>query len=117
MNHEKDIDLKLLTSYVFQNKLKRWDGLYKRHLSEILLNIDADHILEAEDWIQKAIEANKNHGVMFELGLCHHVWAEIFRRKGDQAKAREKLGKATEILEECGADGWVEKYEKELAEL
>ncbi len=30
-------------------------------------------------------------------------------------KARENLGKAIEILEGCGADGWVEKYEKELA--
>jgi len=27
----------------------------------------------------------------------------------------ENLGKAIEILKECGADGWVEKYEKELA--
>jgi class 3 adenylate cyclase/tetratricopeptide (TPR) repeat protein len=117
MNHEKDIDLKLLTSYVLQTKKKRWDGLFKRHLSEILLNIDDDHIQEAEDWIQKAIEADKNHGVMFNLGLCHYVWAEISKRKGDRFKAREKLGKATEILKECGADGWVEKFEKELAEL
>ena len=30
-------------------------------------------------------------------------------------KARENLGKAIEILKECGADGWVNKYEKELA--
>ncbi len=28
---------------------------------------------------------------------------------------RWNLGKAIEILKECGADGWVEKYEKELA--
>jgi hypothetical protein len=26
-----------------------------------------------------------------------------------------KLNKAIEIFRECGADGWVEKYEKELA--
>jgi len=29
--------------------------------------------------------------------------------------AKENLNKAIEILKECGADGWVEKYEKELA--
>jgi hypothetical protein len=32
-------------------------------------------------------------------------------------KAKENLNKAIEIMEECGADGWVEKYEKELAKL
>jgi hypothetical protein len=27
--------------------------------------------------------------------------------RGDQSKAKEKLGKAIDILKECGADGWV----------
>jgi hypothetical protein len=31
--------------------------------------------------------------------------------------ARENLARAIEILSECRADGWVEKYEKELAAL
>jgi hypothetical protein len=35
--------------------------------------------------------------------------------KGDQSKAKENLNKAIDILKECGAEGWVEKYEKELA--
>jgi len=33
------------------------------------------------------------------------------------SKAKENLNKAIEIFTECGADGWVDKYEKELAEL
>jgi len=41
----------------------------------------------------------------------------LFKRKGDRLKAQENLGKAIEILKECGADGWVEKYEKELGTL
>ena len=45
------------------------------------------------------------------------LYGELFKRKGDQSKARETLGKSIEILKECGADGWVEKYEKELAKL
>ena len=45
------------------------------------------------------------------------TYAEIYQRKGDTAKARENLSKAIEILKECGADGWVKKYKKELAEL
>jgi len=41
----------------------------------------------------------------------------ILLEKRDGLKARENLGKAIEILKECGADGWVEKFEKELAVL
>jgi hypothetical protein len=29
--------------------------------------------------------------------------------------ARENLSKAIEMLKECGADGWVERFAKELA--
>jgi hypothetical protein len=48
------------------------------------------------------------------LGKDYALYAELFRRRGDRLKAQENLGKAIEILEECGADGWVEKYQKEL---
>jgi len=41
----------------------------------------------------------------------------LFKRKGDLPKARERLNKGIEIFKECGADGWVERYEKELAPL
>jgi hypothetical protein len=40
-----------------------------------------------------------------------------FKRKEDFPKVKENLTKAIEIFKECGADGWVEKYEKELAAL
>jgi hypothetical protein len=51
---------------------------------------------------------------MFNLGKDYALYADLFKRKGDRLKAQENLGKAIEILKECGADGWVEKYEKEL---
>ncbi len=35
----------------------------------------------------------------------------------DRVKAQGSLGKAIDILRQCGADGWVEKYERELAVL
>jgi len=41
----------------------------------------------------------------------------LFKRKGDLPKAKENLSKAIEIFTECGTDGWVEKYEDELAAL
>jgi hypothetical protein len=42
---------------------------------------------------------------------------ESHKRKGEPSRAKETLNKAIEIFKECGADGWVERYEKELAEL
>jgi hypothetical protein len=55
--------------------------------------------------------------MMFHLGKDYAVYSDLFKRRDDRSKARENLGKAIEILKECGADGWVEKYEKELARL
>ncbi|MBL7177227.1 MAG: hypothetical protein ISS66_15495 [Desulfobacteraceae bacterium] len=56
-------------------------------------------------------------GMDYWLGRTHAVYANVYKEEGDQPKAKENLNKAIEILKECGADGWVEKYEKELAEL
>jgi len=115
MNNEKDIDLKLLYIYEAENKLKFLDGSMPRYIGEILLNIDDQHVNEAEDWIKKAIEADNRNGMMWYLGRDYALYAEVFRRKGDQSKTKENLNKAIEIFKECGADGWLEKYEKELA--
>ena len=54
---------------------------------------------------------------MFNLGRDCALYADLFKRKGDRFKAQENLGKAIEIFKECGADGWVEKAEKELTTL
>ena len=42
--------------------------------------------------------------------LCVHI------PRGETDTAYQ-LNKAIEIMKECGADGWLERYEKELAEL
>ncbi len=117
MNNEMDIDLESLYHYENENKGKWLDGPLKRDIGEILLNIDNQHMDEAEDWIKKAIEADNRNGMIWYLGRDYALYAELFKRKGDQSKARENLNKAIEILKECGADGWVEKYEKELTSL
>ena len=117
MNNEKNIQLGLLSDYVEKNKLKLYDGQIRRYTGEILLNIDDQHMSDAESWIQKAIEMDERNGVMFELGMDFALYAELFRRKEDRSKAKEKLAKAINIFKECGADGWVEKYEKKLSAL
>jgi len=117
LNKEKNVDLESLYAHLRNNKVRAFEGWIKRYIGEILLNIDDQHLSESENWIQKAIEADQRNRMMFHLGKDYALYAELFKRKGDRLKARENLGKAIEIFKECGADGWVEKYEKELAVL
>jgi tetratricopeptide (TPR) repeat protein len=117
MNNERDIDLKSLYGYATENKLKLYDGCIRRIIGEILLNFGDREMPEAEDWIKKAIREHKSNGMKWHLGMDCVLYAELFKRRGDKSGAKEKLARAIDILTECGADGWVEKYEKELAEL
>ena len=55
--------------------------------------------------------------MMFDLGKNHALYAELLKRKGDLSGAKENLNTAMEILKECGADGWVKKYQEELAKM
>jgi class 3 adenylate cyclase/tetratricopeptide (TPR) repeat protein len=115
MNSDKALNLDTLNEYVEQNKVKLFEGHMKRGIGEILMNIDDDRIVESEHWIQKAIESDQRNRMMFHLGQDYALYAKLFKRKGDRPKAQENLGKAIEILKECGADGWVTKAEKELS--
>jgi tetratricopeptide (TPR) repeat protein len=117
MNREKDVDLDSLYTCSRNNKANVYEGWIQRYIGEILLNIDDQHLFEADHWIQKAIEADQRNQMMFHLGKDYALYAELFKRKGDRPKARENLGKAIEIFKECGADGWVEKGEKDLSSL
>ena len=117
MNNEKNIDLETLYRYEKDNKIKIYEGSMAKYVGGIILNIDDQNMFEAEGWIKKAIEADCRNGMMWHLGRDYAFYAELFKRRGDQSKAKENLNMAIEILKECGADGWVEKYEKELEAL
>jgi len=115
MNNEKKVDLETIYTHISENKIKTYDGWMRRLLGEILLNMDENHLSDAEDWICQAIDADQRNGTMFFLAKDYAVYADLFKRKKDIPKAKETLTRAIEIFKECGADGWVEKYEKELA--
>ena len=115
LNKEKDVNLESLYAHSKNNKVKAAEGWIQSYIGEVLLNIDDQHISEADHWIQKAIEADQRNRMMFHLGKDYALYADLFKRKGDRSKARQNLGRAIEIFKECGADGWVEKGEKELA--
>ncbi len=117
MNYEKDVQLEPLYNYERENRTKIYEGLMPRHIAEILFYLDDQNISEAESCIKTAIDADDRNGMMWHLAGDYAVYAELFKRKGDLPKAKKNLNKAIEIFRECGADGWVEKYEKELATL
>jgi predicted ATPase/class 3 adenylate cyclase len=117
MTDKERINLKAIYEYEAMCKAKYIKGTMQYYIAEILLNIDDQHIPEAEDWLRKAIETNKRNDMRWNLGRSYNGFADLFKRKGDKSKAKEKLNKAIKILKECGADGWVEKYEKELTDL
>ena len=117
MINPKEFDLEALYALSRNNKLKVVQGWISSFIGATLLNLDEGHLSEAEAWVQKAIEEDQRNGMRFLLGRDYSLYAEWFKRKGDRSKARENLGRAVEIFKVCGADGWVEKVEKKLAEI
>ncbi len=117
MNGEQGVDLESLCRDAINIKPKLFEGWIRRYLSEIFLNIDDQHIAEAQHWIEEAIEADRRNGMRWHLARDYAVYAELFKRKGDKEKARQQLGKAIDVYKECGADGWVTRAEEELAKL
>ena len=79
--------------------------------------IDDQHLSEAEMWAKKAIEVDKGNGTMWSLGSDYASYAELFKRRDDLPRAKQNVNKAIGIFRECGADGWIEKYENELVAL
>jgi tetratricopeptide (TPR) repeat protein len=117
LNNDQDIKLTEIFEYYENINVKVAKGWAARHVAEVLLNRDDQHISESEDWVEKAIEVDTKNCTMWSLGGDYAFYADLFKRKGDQSKAKEKLIKAIEIFKEGGADRWAEKYEKELAAL
>jgi hypothetical protein len=88
-----------------------------RYIGEILLNKDDKHISDAEHWFKEAIETDNRNGMRWFLAGDYALYAEIAKQKGDKLHTKQNLQKAIEIFKECGADGWVKKYQKDLAGL
>ena len=114
---EKDVDLTTLRTIAEREKMKSYEGSVCRFMGDILLNLGSSHFSESEQWIQKAIDVDTRNGMRFYLGLNHALYGNLFDSQGNRVKAQYEYGKAIEIMQECGADGWVEKYERELTEL
>jgi len=115
--HEKDINIDLLHRYMEENKIKALEGPMALWISQIFLNVDEPDFQIAENWLQKAIGADQKNKQKWNLGRDYSIYAELFKRKKENVEAKKCLSQAIELYQECGADGWVKKYQKELAEI
>jgi class 3 adenylate cyclase/tetratricopeptide (TPR) repeat protein len=116
-NNEQDINLSKLFEYYHNINVKVAKGWAARYIAEILLNLDNRHLSAAEDWIRKAFEADESNGTRWSLACDYALAADLHKRKGDLPKAKENLNKAVKIFKECGAEGWQNKAEEQMAAL
>ncbi len=112
---KSDYDLDFLSQYVTTNKLCVYDGLTKRYIGEIMTYLD--DVEKAEYWLEQAIQSHQKNEMRYHLAGDYVVRSAACVRQGNSREAREYLIRAIDIFRECGAEGWVEKYKKELAEL
>jgi len=115
--HDRDINLGEIFDHYVSNKMKPYKGFIARSIADIMLHLDEDHLSNAETWIKKALDTDNRNGTRWQLAKDHALYAEWFKKKGDNKRAKEKLVKAVDYFKECGADGWVTRAEKSLAEL
>jgi tetratricopeptide (TPR) repeat protein len=117
IGQSENINKEILYQYYNRNRVNLYGGLLSRYFAEILTKSGNQNLTEAEEWIEKAIEADRKYEMQFYLAKDYALYAELHKHKGDLSAAKDHLGKAIEIFKQCGADGWVEKYEKELVSL
>jgi len=117
LRHDQDVELAELLSDYQTNKFAFCEGCMARNIGDILLRIDDHHFSDAGLWFQKAIKADSRNRMRWQLAMDHALYADWFKREGELLGAKQQLTRAIDLFKECGADGWVSKYEKELAAL
>ncbi len=115
MRGEKDIDLNRCYDYAACNRLRINEGCIRRYVAEILLNMQNQEVSQAQNWIEKAIEADTKNFTRWNLAKDYELYGELFRRRGNKPRANENLEEAIKIFKECGANGWADRVEKNLA--
>jgi class 3 adenylate cyclase/tetratricopeptide (TPR) repeat protein len=114
---KRDVELASLRTVAERNRIRLLESWICRWLGEIFLNLGGSHVDEAEQWVRKSIEVDVRNGMRLSLATNYGLYAKFFKQQGDKSRAREELGKAIDLFKECGADGWVRKYEEEMAKL
>ncbi|MBU2647496.1 AAA family ATPase, partial [bacterium] len=86
-------------------------------IADILFRMNDHNKSETAEWFQKTIEMNSRNNTNFYLAQSHYLYSDFLKQHDNPSLAREQMHKAIETMQACGADGWVERYEKELADM
>jgi class 3 adenylate cyclase/tetratricopeptide (TPR) repeat protein len=84
-------------------------------MADIYLHRNKGRMDKAESWIKRAVETSEQNRMPWDLARAYALYGEFFQKKGDPTQAREKLNKAIDLMRSIGADGWVKRYEEDLA--
>src|SRR3989339_145184 len=117
INGRHQINLDEFRNYVRETKVKTTEGLGRYYLAQAFMLSGQAGMEEAEVWIREAIDADTRNGMRWNLARDYELYADFFKKKGDIQGAKEQLTKALDLFRECGADGWVTRTEKALAEI
>ena len=118
MSGRNEVDLQSFREHVSSNRMKICEGMMARSIGELLLQRDADFRPEAEAWIRKAMEADERNGMTWwHLAGDHFLYAQLFIKTGDRPSARTHLGEAIKRYQSCGAEGWAQRCDMEMARL
>jgi len=115
--HNQDVGLSELFACYENYKITWCKGETARNIGDVLMSIDDEHLSDAGKWIQTAIEVHSRDESRFRLAQDHALYADWFKKKGDLLGAKEQLVRALDLFRKCGADGWVRKYEEEMAKV
>jgi hypothetical protein len=88
MNNEIEINLDEIFRWYKDIKLKFCEASVLNFIGSILLNIDDQHISEAEDWIKRSIETNQKYGMRWNLAQAYALYSKFYKRKGDPSKGK-----------------------------
>ena len=95
-----------------RNKLKVYEGLTCRTVSEIYNMTVPGQFQESEFWIKSAIESDQINGNKWFLARDYLFYSKILSKAGCNKEAKEYYSKAKSIFTDCKANGWVAKLEK-----
>jgi class 3 adenylate cyclase/tetratricopeptide (TPR) repeat protein len=117
LRHDNDVELGEVLACYQDYKVTWGKGWTAGNIGNILLNIDDEHHSKAGVWFQRAIEEDDKNGFRWCLAEDYASYGNWFKKEGDIKGARKQLTKAIKIFRECGAVGWVKKYEDDRATL
>ena len=82
------IDLESCYKFATSNKLKVNDGCVRRHIGEILLNMNDQQISDAQYWIEEAIDIDSKNGTRWDLGKNYVAYSRFLRESGISKKLK-----------------------------